>query len=356
MAIGLMLGMLMVVPMFLVVHIGRHSDRAGFAVPAAAGLLLQLAAAIVVSAWPTVPGLFVASVLTGTGYMSAHVSLNNAVGQAAPQRTTEAFSTLAMGFSLSGLTGPLLAGVAIDHLGHTASFLVLGLFSLAALLVLQRARRRYTVRPAAPSLHRDARVLDLLRDSRLRAVFIASGMISMGWDLFTFLAPLQGVRAGLSATATGMLVGGFGLGTFAIRLLLPRLARGAGPWATMAFALLVTAAGYLAYPLLHGFVPLLCASFLLGMALGTGQPMSMTLVHLTAPPGRAGEAVGVRSMITSASQTALPVVFGALGSALGVVFVFWVMSALLAGGGAFAIRQRGSERDGAELATGNTPP
>lgn len=340
-AIGTVMGLLMVVPMFLAVHIGRWSDRFGYAPLASLGLVVLLAGGLLPSAWPALAGLYAGSVLTGTGYMLAHVAVNNALGKVTPQgRTTDAFSAMAMAFSLSGLTGPLVAGWVIDHAGHRFAYLALAAFAAASLALLRRSVPSYPVTPVPAHAHARVSVFDLLAHGPLRAVFVVSGLLSMGWDLFTFLAPLQGVRAGLSATATGMVVGVFGAGTFAIRLLLPWIARRASQWATMAGALFVTAAGYLAFPLLHSLPLLLGAAFLLGMSLGCGQPVSMALLHLNSPADRGGEAVGVRSTITSASQTVLPMLFGALGSALGVVVVFWAASALLAFGGAFATRRR----------------
>lgn len=340
-AIGTLLGLVMIVPMLAAVKIGRWSDRIGYAPFAAGGLALLLVAGLLVAAWPSMPSLYAASVLTGTGYMSAHVAINLAIGRAsAPQRRTDAFSVMAVVFSLSGLTGPMLAGVVIDHSGHRWSFLALCAFALASLALLRRAASRYRLPPSGEGAQARPRVGDLLTQGPLRAVFFVSGLLSMGWDLFTFLAPLQGVRAGLSATSTGALMGLFGVGTFAIRLLLPRISRGAGEWGTMGGALFVTALGYLAFPLLSDFGPLMVASFLLGMSLGCGQPVSMALVHRHSPEDRIGEAVGVRSTITSASQTFLPMLFGALGSAVGMIAVFWAVSVLLAAGGAFAIRRR----------------
>lgn len=339
--VGLLLGLLMVMPMLLAVHIGRWSDRMGYAPLTLFGMGLLLASGLLAAAWPVMPVLFVASVLTGTGYMLAHVAVNNAIGKVTPAgRTTDAFSMMAMAFSISGLVGPLAAGIVIDGLGHRFAFLLLSAATLAALVLFRGAARRHPMPTAPAHAHRDARVLDLLRDKPLRHVFLASGLVAMGWDLFTLLAPLQGVRAGLSATATGIVVGVFGAGTFAIRLLLPRLVQRVGQWGTLSLALLVTAAGYVAFPLLNSFAALVPASFLLGMSLGCGQPVSMALLHLHAPAHRAGEAVGVRSTITSASQTVLPMVFGALGSALGLMPVFWATAALLAAGGAFARRRR----------------
>ena len=90
-------------------------------------------------------------------------------------------------------------------------------------------------------------------------------------------------------------------------------------------------------------VPLLLAlAFILGLGLGSAQPMVMSLIHLAAPAGRAGEAVGVRTTVMNASHTFLPLMFGALGSAVGMVPVFWTLAIFMSAGGIFAARRRGS--------------
>jgi len=88
-------------------------------------------------------------------------------------------------------------------------------------------------------------------------------------------------------------------------------------------------------------VPVLCAiAFLLGLGLGATQPSILSLLYATAPAGRAGEAVGVRSVVMNVSHTVLPLAFGGLGTALGMGPVFWAMSVTLAGGGWLANRRR----------------
>jgi hypothetical protein len=76
------------------------------------------------------------------------------------------------------------------------------------------------------------------------------------------------------------------------------------------------------------------------LGLGATQPSIMALLYATAPAGRAGEAVGVRTVVLNASHTLLPLLFGGLGAALGIAPVFWSMSAALAAGGWFANRRR----------------
>jgi MFS family permease len=338
--IGLLLGLLMAGPMVLSVQFGRWSDRIGYQRLSVIGFTMLIAAGLAAAAAGGLPLLCVASVLTGCGYMLAHVAVYNAIGRVTPSsHTTSAFSLLATAFSLSALGGPLLSGIAIDQLGHRGAYLAMTVFAVASLLALWWATRRYSVPPVPDTARAKAHVFDLLQDNGLQAVFVASGLLSMAWDLFIFLAPLQGVRSGLSATATGAIVAAFSAGTFAIRLVLPAIARRLGEWRIMAATLFVTAAGFVAFPLMQGLGPLATAAFLLGMSLGCSQPVSMSLVYRTSPPQRAGEAVGIRATITAFSQTALPMLFGALGSAAGMVTVFWVASALLIAGGASAARR-----------------
>ena len=59
-------------------------------------------------------------------------------------------------------------------------------------------------------------------------------------------------------------------------------------------ALLLAGAVFLVYPLSTNVLGLLALSFILGLGLGSSQPMVLSLLHTHAPPGRIGEAAGVR--------------------------------------------------------------
>jgi predicted MFS family arabinose efflux permease len=251
------------------------------------------------------------------------------------------FSWLALGFSVSGSLGPLMTGFAIDSIGHAGTFLLLFLFPLPPLIVL------WLNRPALPRAKErkagagERRVMDLLRNRDLRRVFIASGLLSMGWDLYTFVIPIYGSRIGLSASTIGVIMGTFAIATFAVRLVMPLLVRRVKEWHTVTAALVITAGTYSLFPFFTSVPLLMVLSFVLGIGLGCSQPMVMALLYNTSPPGRQGEAVGVRTTVMNASHTVLPLVFGALGAALGMGPVFWSMAGLLAAGGYFINRRRG---------------
>ena len=79
-------------------------------------------------------------------------------------------------------------------------------------------------------------------------------------------------------------------------------------------------------------------SFCLGLGLGMSQPMVMSLLHSHAPPGRMGEAAGVRMSLVNSMAFAVPLVFGALGTSVGLAPVFWSVGVFLAAGGWLARR------------------
>ena len=333
--IGVLMSLMMVIPTFASVAVGRWVDRAG-PIPVMRWSVGGIVAGeLLVTLLPSLYTLGAASVLVGTCFMFAHVAINNAIGhEAGVADRTRAFGFMAVGFSLSALVGPMIAGLAIDHLGHRWAFALLAVLPVLAWGLLLRTPLSTRARPAEQASTGGVR--DLVRSPGLRAVLVVSAMISAGWDLFTFLVPLHGARNGLSATAIGMVAGAFGVGSAAVRLALPWITQRVTEWKLLAFALVLAAIGYIAFPFCTTVGTMLPLGLALGLVLGCGQPVVMSLLHLTAPNDRTGEAAGLRTAITSMGQMLLPLAFGAFGTALGMAPLFWVAAGLLGFGGGYA--------------------
>jgi len=339
--VGALMSSYALLPMLFAVSAGRLIDRSGARWPLFGASAAVALGVLLPYHWPRVETLYVAATLIGTGFMVFHVAVNQVVGAIgrAEERAAN-FSWLALGFSVSSSLGPLLTGFAIDAIGYLRTFLLLFLLPLTPLIVTWRNR------PALPQpVERRAdaganRVTDLLRSRPLRRVFIASGLLNMAWDLYTFAIPIYGSRIGLSASTIGAVMGSFAISIFSVRLLLPIVIRHVLPWQVISAALLVSAAVYCIFPFFASVPPLVALSCTLGLGLGCSQPMVMALLYNTSPPGRQGEAVGVRTTVMNASSTALPLASGALGAALGMGPVFWAMAALLGAGAIFVNRRR----------------
>ena len=332
--VGVLMSLYALLPMLLSVLAGRLIDRVGPRVPLLWGNGLLLAGVLMPFLLPGLTTLFAAATIIGSGFMLSHMISNNLVGAfGKPEDRAANFSWLSLGYSVSGSLGPLVAGFSIDWLGEQRAFGVMAAFAAAALSV-SLWRRADLVRHATPKLRPSGHsVMDLVRNRNLRSVLIVSGMLSMGWDLFTFVMPIHCSNIGFSASTTGIIMGSFGAATFAVRLAMPALSRRLKEWQVITAAFCVSGTAYVLFPFVTSVGLLMSIAFLLGLGLGCSQPMVMSLLYEASPPGRQGEVVGVRTTVLNISSTALPLVFGAVGSALGMGPVFWgISSCLLAGG------------------------
>ncbi|WP_038207208.1 MFS transporter [Xenophilus azovorans] len=333
-AVGVIVSLLMVVPVFSSIAIGRWTDRAGHVPAALAGLALIVVGGLVATR-QVLPALACGAVLIGSGQAMVQVAIMDAIGQGGGEGAARRFSALSLGFSVSGFFGPILTGLAIDHAGHALAFFTLCLPASAAWLLALRSAPAAARAPAtAPRGTAGA----LWADPRLRAVLLVTALLAMAWDLFTFVMPVHGTRLGLSATAIGTVAGSFAAGCFSIRLVLGRLAARLGERRILWGALTGTAMCYALFPLAGGLPAMAVLAYVIGLFLGSGQPMAMSLLHRSAPAGRSGEVMGVRTVIVSISQTALPLVFGALGAALGTGPVFLAVAAAMGSGMAWVRR------------------
>jgi predicted MFS family arabinose efflux permease len=338
--IGVLMSLYALLPMLLSVVAGRLIDRVGPRVPLLWGNGLLLLGVLLPFLVPGLPTLFVAATMIGSGFMLSHMISNNLVGAfGKPEDRAANFSWLSLGFSVSGTLGPLVAGFSIDGLGEVRAFLVMGFFA-ALTLGITFWLRGDLVRHATPKQPpTDHHVMDLVRDRKLRSVLIVSGMLSMGWDLFTFVMPIHCSNIGLSASSTGIIMGAFGAATFAVRLAMPALSRRLREWQVITTAFVVSGCAYLLFPFVTSATLMMAIAFLLGLGLGCSQPMVMSLLYAASPAGRQGEVVGLRTTVLNASSTALPLVFGAVGSALGMGPVFGAISLSLLSGGYAAGRK-----------------
>ena len=337
--VGVLMSLLAIVPLVFAVTWGRYIDRVGIRMPMFTGAFALLAALVLAIALPRLETLFVVSVLAGSGFMYFHIAVNQAAGLiGVPAQRARNFSVLALAFSVSSFLGPVLAGFAIDLVGYTYTFVFFACAVVAMIALMFAWPVEVRRQQSAMKAGEKKRLMDLLRVPTLRRVFVVSGLLSMGWDLFAFVMPIHGSQLGLSASTIGLILGSFGAAVFVVRLVMPPIAHRLSEWKMLIGAMFVTGVALALLPLTRDVPLLIVLAFVLGMGLGGAQPMVMALLYNKTPPGRAGEAVGVRTLLINFSQAGMPLMFGALGATLGMAPVFWVMALSLIGGAWYARR------------------
>ena len=344
-AIGLLIALYGLGPLVLSVHAGKVADRAGTYRPillGSAGLALGLALPYFA---PALPVLYVAAVVMGSALVYINIALQHLVASlGSAEERTRNVSLQSLAIALGAMIGPFLVGFSIDHDGHVRTYLYLALI-VACSCVGWFACRRLIPHSGKPAEKPAAgRALDLFKQPSLRRTIIAGSLVIAGIDLYSFYMPIYGHSIGLSATMIGVVLGAFASATFVVRVLLPRLVRRWGEERVMTASLCLGGAAFLLFPFVHHVAGLLMLSFALGLGLGVGQPLSLIMTYNRAPAGRAGEALGVRFSVVNLTHMVIPLVFGTVGSAWGLVTVFLANSALLLGGG--YAHHRGTRRGG----------
>lgn len=340
-AIGMLVSMYAVFPVVLAVYAGRVSDRSGVRPPMILGSFGVAAGLLLPVLLPSMATLFVASALIGMATLFFNVSMHSLVGSLgeAHERTGN-FSTFSLGAAISGFVGPLLVGFLIDHSGYLATYAVLAVIAAIPGVVLLRYARFIPPRVKAAAQDRGRSVKDLLGSAALRRTYITGGLIITGIDLYNFYLPIYGRSIGLSASAIGIVLGMQAAAAFAVRLLLPRLAKRFSEQRVLTVSLIVAGFTYLWFPMVENAILLGLISFVLGLGLGCGQPLSIVLTYNHAPSNRAGEALGLRLTVNKFTEVLVPIAFGSLGSLAGIFPVFWANALLLLMGGYFSAEKR----------------
>ncbi len=332
--VGLLMALLCFFPVFLAIPCGRWIDSAGFRRPVlATGALFLTAAAVPVifsdaayGLWP----LYAGCIANGLGSMVLAISSNYLVGAASAGRNrTQMFAWLTMGNSVAGLSSPIVAGHVIDAWGFSAAYTVSGAFSAAGLVIFLIASRELAKIKLPPARKFVRHSTDLLKDPVMGRILIVSAVVSMAWDLETFMFPVYGHAAGLSASEIGWLVGVFYAATFLVRFAQSALSRMLTDWQCLTFCLVVSGVCYILFPNFSRMGPLLAIAFVLGLGLGVANPSILSLLQSHAPAGRAAEAFGIRSTLSNLTHFALPMAYGTILAAMSVAMLFYACSGVM---------------------------
>ncbi|SFU89711.1 MFS-type transporter involved in bile tolerance, Atg22 family [Polaromonas sp. YR568] len=343
-AVGVLLALFALAQIFLALPAGRFADRHGFKRPIRHCVLVGAVGAGSAVFLPVFAVLCFSALTTGAAAVVVVIAIQRHAGRAisGPVQLKQVFGWLSIGTAISGFIGPLAAGLLIDHAGATAgsttgyraAFLLMAIFPLACWILV----RNMTELPLAgvPKAGKALSAIDLLRDPGFRNLMLVNWFLQSCWDVHTFMVPVLGFERGISASVIGVILGAFAIAAAAIRVALPIIAARVQEWAVLVVAMILSALVFAVYPLMHSAVGMGICSVLLGLSLGMVQPMVMSMLHQITPEARHGEAIGLRMMAISVSSVAMPMLFGAAGTIIGITGLFWVASAIVGVGSRIA--------------------
>lgn len=332
MQIGILIASYSIFQLVFALIVGRISDRYGSRWPMLGGCTTFGTGLLIPALFPTLPALYLSAPLIGVGFVFFNVAAQNLAGTlgSAAERTRN-FSTMSLGYSSGHMIGPVVAGLVIDRYGFSPAYIVFAILTLGPILTLALSRSlgAHGARSEAPA----GGAFDLMRLPSLRRMIIVSGLVTTGWDLYTFYVPIYGHSIGLSASTIGTILGAFAAASFIVRVALPVLTRRFSVETVLAGAMVLAAALFVPFAFIEYVPALLALSFGIGLTLGVSQPLTLNLTYNRSPAGRSGEVTGLRLTINNITHIAVPLAAGSLGALLGIAPVFWASAGILLASG-----------------------
>ncbi|MET7395708.1 MFS transporter [Dactylosporangium sp. NPDC005572] len=339
--LGLLSASFAAAPLLLAVPTGRAVDRLGERrVLVAGSALLCASAATFLLLGQTVTGLVAASVILGTGHLCAIVGQQALVANSsAAHRYDTAFGHYTFAASLGQAIGPALilafgGDRAVPHTG--------AIFTGTALLATVPLAVAFMLRPpersaASPGAERTG-VRDLLRRPGLLRVLTISCVVLAAVDITLTYLPALGVERGIPSGAIGILLTLRAAASMISRLFLGRLAGALGRRRLLlgSIGLAAVSLAVAAAPMPLWTLAILVAAA--GLGLGVGQPLTMSWLAESSPPGLRGRAMSLRLIGNRFGQVLLPGAAGLLAAGTGAGGVLALTAAGLAAVGVAARR------------------
>ena len=82
-------------------------------------------------------------------------------------------------------------------------------------------------------------------------------------------------------------------------------------------------------PMFQNPVVLGVLAFTFGLGMGAGQPVVTMLIFQFSPPGRSGEAIGLKITTNHLTNMVSPIVFGGIATAMGLSPMFWLNAVMM---------------------------
>ncbi|WP_082536294.1 MULTISPECIES: MFS transporter [unclassified Roseateles] len=328
-SVGLLLSLFAIAPIALSLWAGRLADRHGFHRPVGVGVLLAGVGTLLALGVQQLWAIAIGCLLCGGAVAVAAVALQREAGLMAdqPGELKRIFSWMALGPALSNAVAPILAGLLIDYISMTAAFAFAAVLPLLAWALAHKVPRHP---PAVfTKSFREPAAWHLFRLPAFRRLILVNLVLSAGWDAHSFVVPVVGHSRGLSAASIGLVLGCFAAAAMVVRLAIVRFADDIDEVKALRGAMLLAMLTFIAYAWLPGTAGLMCGSALLGIALGSVQPMIMAMLHRVTPPERHGQALGLRMLTVNGVTVGMPAGFGMLAAATALAAPMWLMASLL---------------------------
>ncbi|NYE35376.1 MFS family permease [Nocardioides cavernae] len=317
-----------IVPLLLAVPSGHAADRFGERRVMLVGAWLTVAAAAAfVLVGGHVWGLLVASVLLGVAHLGAVVGQQALVANRTDRsRYDTAFGHYTFAASAGQALGPFLIVLlgGRQAIPRTDAIFASVLAMSVVLLLLALLLPRFAQSPQGRAAASDGSVRSLLRRPGTVRALIVSCIVLAAVDISLVYLPVLGSERDIPAGTIGALLACRALASMVSRFFLGRLTAMVGRGRLLTGSVAVSAVGLALVAVPMPTWSLFVVVGIAGLGLGAGQPLTMSWLAESTPPGLRGRAMSLRLTGNRLGQVLVPSAAGLVAASSGAAGVLWL--------------------------------
>jgi MFS family permease len=322
-----------IVPLVLAVPSGHAADRFGERRVVVVGAVLTVAAAAAfVLLGGHVWGLLVASVLLGVGHLGAVVGQQALVANRTERESYDtAFGHYTFAASAGQALGPFLIVLfgGREAIPRTDAIFVSSLAMSLVLIALALLLPRFVQTPQGRAEASNGSVRTLLRRPGTVRALTVSCVVLAAVDISLVYLPVLGSERGIAAGTIGALLACRAVASMISRFFLGRLTAAVGRSRLLTGSVAMSAAGVALVPAPMPTWALFLVVGLTGLGLGAGQPLTMSWLAESTPPGLRGRAMSLRLTGNRLGQVVVPSAAGLVAAGAGAAGVLWLTAGAL---------------------------
>jgi MFS family permease len=331
--LGVISGVIAILPFLLAVKIGRYIDQGNEVRTAVFGAGLLCIACGGFAVWSSLEGLLIFTALLGLGHLMLVISQQVLCAtDPKPGAIERNIGNYMVANAIGQGLGPYIVGyvggdasVPPTHWLFVAGFLGC-LLMFAATLLLRPAG----VRTPRPENTAPMPLADILRLPGIRVILFVGVTVVSAQDLIVVYLPFVGAERGMAVEVVGWLLAARAVSSVLSRFLFARLHQLMGHWRLMLVSVLASAISYAAVALPMPVLMMLVVVSIAGFALGIAITATIAALLNLATPETRGTANSLRIMGNRAGQLVIPLSVGLTAVATGAAGIFVIIGASLA--------------------------
>lgn len=331
--VGIIVSLFSILPFFFSIKIGEKIDSMNYKFPMYLGVVLGGIGLIIPFIHPKLVSIILSQLICGVSHTIFALSGQRFAGLAfGREKSHFAIAQFSLGMALGTFIGPLLAGMLSDLFDYYVAFAILGILTFTSIFFVFFLKGTSDTSDFNNKITtKKSSALHLLSSRQLRTAILLSTIVLFAREIFTTYFPVYADELGYSSTNIGFVVSVNTIAAILIRIFLSNLLKNYSVTKLVTVSIIYAGLILFIMPFFDSLTVITILSFLLGLSLGLGQPLSIMMTVDALSSNSTGGGLGLRITFNRLTQVVAPIALGGAASLFGISSVFWITSFFVLG-------------------------